>query len=151
MADRWPIVLIVEDSDEDYEATIRALRRPVVRVSYQRCVHGDDALEYLYHTGKYDTNGSAARPALILLDLNMPGMGGQAVLEQIKQDHALKSIPIIILSTSADPKDIEDCYQHGVNSYLIKPVNYQKFRVSMQSVYEFWLEVVTLPEVSEQL
>ena len=87
----------------------------------------------------------AQRPAIILLDLNLPGTDGREVLEQIKQDKSLKSIPVVIFTTSSNPRDIEACYQYGVNGYIIKPVDVNELKRTIQVFLSYWLEVNTLP------
>lgn len=87
-------------------------------------------------------------PSIILLDLNLPGTDGRKVLEEIKQDEKLKTIPVIVFTTSSNPKDIETCYRFGVNSYILKPMSVQKSKHVMQSIVDYWLSIVVLPEES---
>ena len=86
------------------------------------CASGDDALDFLYHRGRY-TPATAPRPGIILLDLNLPGTDGREVLAEIKAEHGLADIPVVVLTTSADQRDVEACYQAGANSYVQKPVD----------------------------
>jgi CheY-like chemotaxis protein len=144
--DGRPLLLIVEDNDEDYETTLRVLRKSSVERHIHRCVHGDDALDFLYKREKYaDLN--IKRPAVILLDLNLPGTDGREVLQAIKQHDTLKSIPVVILSTSSNPIDIETSYHNGANSYLVKPVDFSGFVHAMQSFDDYWFRVVVLSHV----
>jgi CheY-like chemotaxis protein len=85
---------------------------------------------------------------LILLDLNLPGTDGREVLRRIKQDDHLKTIPVIILTTSNNPKDIKACYQHGVNSYVIKPMDFKVLKHSIQTLLSYWFEITMLPSES---
>ncbi len=85
-------------------------------------------------------------PSLILLDLNLPGTDGREVLEEIKQDEKLKIIPVIVFTTSSNPKDIESCYRFGVNSYVLKPINIDKSKEVMQSIVDYWFNIAVLPE-----
>lgn len=138
-------ILLVEDSPEDFEATVRALRRAGLANPIARCEDGDDALDYLYQRGQYATPGSAPRPGIILLDLNLPGTDGREVLAELKADDALRSIPVVILTTSTDERDVTRCYSAGANSYIKKPVDLDSFMLAIQRLKEFWFEVVIVP------
>ncbi|KAB8334123.1 response regulator [Scytonema tolypothrichoides VB-61278] len=138
-------LLVVEDSDEDFEAFQRIVRKSSVYPSIYRCVDGEDALNYLLQVGDYANHTSASRPAMILLDLNLPGMDGRDVLMQIKQDATLKMIPVIIFTTSSNPKDIDVCYEHGVNGYIVKPIDLSKLKETIEVFIQYWFEITTLP------
>ncbi|MEH1814313.1 MAG: response regulator [Nostoc sp.] len=140
-----PLLLIVEDSNEDFEALQRFLGRSTIAIAIQRCVNGEQALAFLYRTGSYVERQSAPRPGLIVLDLNLPGTDGREVLRRIKQDDNLKMIPVVVFTTSNNPKDIEVCYQYGVNSYIVKPINFAQLKRDIQMLVEYWFEVTTLP------
>ncbi len=144
-SDKHPI-LIVEDSDEDFEATQRAFDKVHLANKLYRCENGDDALDYLYQRGKYLNSLESPRPSVILMDLNMPGTDGREVLTLIKNDESLKMIPVVILTTSSFEKDIEACYALGANSYIVKPVNLVKFVEAMQRLKNYWFELVVLPK-----
>lgn len=139
-------LLVIEDSDEDFEAFGRMLRKSSVANPIYRCIDGDDALDFLYHTGEYIDLAKAPRPSIILLDLNLPGTDGREVLEQLKQDNALKTIPVVVFTTSSNPKDIEVCYQYGVNGYIVKPIDVNKLRRTLQIFIDYWFEAVILPD-----
>jgi CheY-like chemotaxis protein len=139
-------LLLVEDSDEDFETFRRMMRKVSFTNPIYRCVDGDEALDFLYHTGNYIDSAQAPRPAIILLDLNLPGTDGREVLAQIKQDDALKTIPVVVFTTSSNPKDIETCYRYGVSGYIIKPINISILTRTIQIFIEYWFEVVMLPE-----
>lgn len=113
-------ILIVEDSPADYDVTYRALRKAGLANPIHRCETGDEALDFLFRQGVYAEEGKALRPGIILLDLNLPGTDGSEVLAKIKQTEDLRSILVIILTTSIDERDIERCYQAGANSYVQK-------------------------------
>lgn len=144
-----PPLLIVEDSNEDFEALQRFLQRSPKSIPIQRCVNGEQALAFLYRTGSYVDRESASRPGLIVLDLNLPGIDGREVLRRIKQDDSLKSIPVVVFTTSNNPKDVEDCYQYGVNSYIVKPINFAQLKRDVQMLVDYWFEVTTLPNRPE--
>lgn len=139
-------LLVVEDSDEDFEALCRVIKRQSVVTPIFRCTDGDDALDFLYHTGNYTNPQSAPRPAIILLDLNLPGTDGRQVLEQIKNDQDLQSIPIVVFTTSANPRDVEVCYRYSVASYLLKPIDINRLTQTIQIFVNYWLDIVILPD-----
>ena len=143
-----PPLLIIEDSNEDFEAFQRFLRQSSLTIPVYRCINGDQALAYLYRTDRYTDPESAPRPGLILLDLNLPGNDGREVLRRIKQDDDLKSVPIVIFTTSNNPKDIEACYRQGVNSYIIKPMDFSLLKRSIQTLLEYWFDITVLPNSS---
>lgn len=146
----YPTLLVVEDSDEDFEALGRIMQRTCdIEVPLTRCIDGDDALDFLTRTGDYANWEASELPGLILLDLNLPGTDGREVLAQIKQDDRLKEIPIVVLTTSSNPKDIHTCYQSGVNSYLIKPTNIEQFKASVRLFVDYWFKVVLLPSTQQ--
>jgi CheY-like chemotaxis protein len=138
-------VLLIEDSDEDYAAFVRALHGTTAAVSLHRCTRGEEGLDYLHGRGRFANPGQAPRPALILLDLNLPGTDGRELLMMIKGHEHFKNIPVVIVTTSHNPRDVEWCYNHGANSYQVKPMEYAKFRDDMQRLVEYWLSVCTLP------
>lgn len=137
-------MLLVEDSPEDREATMRAFKKAGMANPIHCCSNGDEALDYLFQRGKYADVQQAPRPNLILLDLNMPGTDGREVLAEVKKSDLLRSIPVIVLTTSTDERDIEGCYQMGANSYVKKPVDLAGFMLSVQRLKDYWFEVVIL-------
>jgi two-component system, response regulator len=139
-------ILLVEDSPEDREATERAFKRAGLANPINWCPSGDAALDFLFRRGKYADADLAPRPSVILLDLNMPGTDGRAVLAEIKRTDHLKSIPVIVLTTSTDDRDVQTCYDAGANSYVKKPVDLEGFLRSIQRLKEYWFEVVILPK-----
>ncbi len=140
-------ILLVEDSPEDYETTERAFRRSGLKNPIYRCADGDEALDFLYRRGRYADLQKAPRPGVILLDLNLPGTDGREVLNEIKTDPDLKQIPVIVLTTSKDDRDIEVCYRCGANSYIQKPVDLEGFMKAIERLNDYWFEVVILPKV----
>jgi len=139
-------LLVIEDSDEDFEALCRVMQRQTVANPVFRCTDGDEALDFLYHTGAYQDAQFAPRPSIILLDLNLPGTDGREVIQQIKQDNNLKNIPVVVLTTSANPKDIEICYRYCVASYILKPIDINRLVETVQGFITYWLDIVILPD-----
>jgi CheY-like chemotaxis protein len=138
-------LLVIEDSDEDFEALRRVMQREVIFNPVFRCSDGDEALDFLYHTGPYSDPQTAPRPSIIVIDLNLPGTDGREVISQIKQDKNLKYIPIIVLTTSSNPKDIEICYRYCIASYILKPIDIDRLVKTIQTFLTYWLDIVILP------
>ncbi|MDJ0694622.1 response regulator [Mastigocoleus sp. MO_188.B34] len=134
-------VLVIEDSDEDFEAFSRGWRKSGATNSLYRCESGDEALDFLYHRGEYTDTISSPRPCLILLDLNLPGTDGREILEEIKTDENMRSIPVVIFTTSSNPKDLEICYQKGANSYIIKPIDVKKLMETVKTLGQYWFDI----------
>ena len=140
-----PHILIVEDNEDDYEATVRSFRRAHFVNPISWCRHGQSALDFLRYEGEYQArNGSQAD--LILLDLNMPGLDGRKVLEVVKMDRGLKSIPVVVLTTSSDSKDIEDCYALGASTYIQKPVDFKGLAEAIRTMNDYWFGIALLPQ-----
>ncbi|MES1241290.1 MAG: response regulator [Acidobacteriota bacterium] len=139
-------ILLVEDSPEDFEATQRAFRKSGLKNTLRRCEDGEEALDYLFHRGRYADPESAPTPGVILLDLNLPGTDGREVLAEIKNDERLKKIPVVVLTTSVDERDINVCYRSGANSYIQKPVDIDGFVKAIERLNDYWFEVVILPK-----
>ena len=141
-------LLVVEDSDEDFEAISRILRKLGWDSHVERCFTGEACLECLevitFGTSKAK-NSSRAHPCLILLDLNLPGMDGRDALREIKTDLRFKTIPVTILTTSSNPRDVQDCYAAGANAYVQKSLDYDEWAETMRVVTDFWLRSVVLP------
>ncbi|HEX5272886.1 MAG TPA: response regulator [Gemmataceae bacterium] len=135
-------ILLVEDSPDDADLTIDALRDGRVRNRVTVVDDGVEAMAYLRRLGKYS---EAPRPDLILLDLNLPRKNGREVLAEIKQDPNLRRIPVVIMTSSDDEKDILAAYNLYVNCYITKPVDLDQFIKVVRSIEHFWLCVVKLP------
>ena len=139
------LILIVEDSPEDYDTTLRAFKRVGMKNKVIRFEMGDECLDYLFGRGEYEGK-EIVLPGLIMLDLNLPGIDGIEVLKIIKSDFKLKKIPVVVLTTSNDIKDIEKCYQLGANSYIQKPVGFEGFINAITKLKEYWFEISILPK-----
>jgi CheY-like chemotaxis protein len=139
-------ILLVEDSPEDFEATQRALRKSGLKNPLYRCADGDEALDYLFRRGAYTDPATSPCPGIILLDLNLPGTDGREVLAEIKADPQLKQIPVVVLTTSSDDRDVDACYRAGASSYIQKPVDLDGFMRAIERLNDYWFEVVILPK-----
>jgi two-component system, chemotaxis family, response regulator Rcp1 len=135
-------ILLVEDSPTDVMIATEALRNAKVLNNLYVVDNGVDALDFLYKRGKHT---DAPRPDLILLDLNLPRKSGLEVLAEIKQDPNLKAIPIVVLTTSEDEKDVVRSYKLHANCYVTKPVDFERFTEVVREVRNFWFAIVTLP------
>jgi two-component system, chemotaxis family, response regulator Rcp1 len=135
-------VLLVEDSPGDVRLTREALKDAKVHINLHVAPDGEEATAFLKREGKY---ANAPRPDLILLDLNLPKKDGREVLAEIKESEALKSIPVVVLTTSASEADILRSYRLHANCYITKPVDLEGFLTVVRSIDNFWLSVVKLP------
>jgi two-component system response regulator len=139
-------ILLVEDNPDDYEATSRAFQKANLSNPIVWCKSGREALDLLKHEGAYKDASNGSRPGLVLLDLNMPGMDGRKTLELIKQDDALKQIPVIVLTTSTDERDVQACYQAGANTYVQKPLSFDGLIEAIKRLKAYWFEIALLPK-----
>lgn len=138
-------ILLVEDNPDDYEATLRSLKKNHFMNPVHWCKSGKEALDYLCKEGSYANDDSVRKPDLVLLDLNMPGIDGRQVLERLKSDNELRSIPVVILTTSSDAKDVEQCYTIGASTYIQKPVSFEGLTEAIQKMKDYWFGVAILP------
>lgn len=139
--------LLVEDSEPDVRLTQEALREASVPTRLSVVEDGVEAIAFLRRQGRH---AGAPRPDVILLDLNLPRKDGLQVLAEIKSDDSLKRIPVIVLTTSKNEKDVSRAYSLHANCYITKPVDFGRFTEIVKSIENFWLTTVTLPsEVSE--
>lgn len=145
MDDKKRSLLIVEDSDEDFTALKRVIDKAQITNPVYRCEDGEEALDFLFHEGEYQNETLAPRPALIILDLNLPGTDGREVLAQLKQDQNFKAIPVVIFSTSSNPKDIDSCYGCGISGYLVKPMSVERLNQLVTTFLDYWFKAVELP------
>jgi len=135
-------ILLVEDDPDHADLTMEALGKGKVRNRINHVVDGVEAMAFLRREGNYR---DAPRPDLILLDLHMPRKDGREVLEEVKSDSTLKRIPVVMLTSSHDEKDILGVYDRHVNCYIVKPVDFEQFRRAVMSIEQFWFSIVKLP------
>lgn len=135
-------VLLVDDSDDDVELMRLAFHEARLMLRLNRVENGEQCMAYLRRQGEY---AEATQPDLILLDLNMPVMDGREVLAQIVVDEALRQLPVVILTTSADDRDILQMYKLRCSSYIVKPVDFNQFVRVVRGIGNYWFTVVVLP------
>ena len=140
-------ILLVEDSLEDLELTQRALRNANLGNHIQIARDGEEALEFIFCEGPYTGRRIEDTPKLILLDLKLPKVDGLEVLERIKGDPRTRHIPVVILTSSKEQVDVIKSYQLGVNSYIVKPVNFEGFTAAVQELGMYWLLLNEPPPV----
>jgi two-component system, response regulator len=141
--EEYKTIMIIEDSLDDVEAIKRAFTLNEIKNPIKHCENGEDAMDFLF-------NKSAELneiPGLILLDLNMPKTDGRVTLQIIKKDPRFAKIPVIILTTSLDERDVEKCYEYGANSYLQKPVKFEDLVSSIGKLKDFWFDVGRMPRI----
>jgi CheY-like chemotaxis protein len=132
-------ILFAEDSLDDANLTIRALKKSGFTNKLHHVKDGAEALDFLYCQGIYESRDITEKPKLILLDLKMPKISGLQVLEKIKADPTLKSVPVVILTSSKENPDIEKCYSYGANSYIVKPVDSDNFFNAIKDIGLYWM------------
>jgi CheY-like chemotaxis protein len=132
-------ILLVEDNPDHAELVMRSFEQHQIANTIYQAHNGEEALDYLFYRGQYTDPQSAPRPDVILLDLRLPRVNGLEVLKEIKNDAALRKIPVVILTTSEAEQDVAKAYEHHANSYLVKPVNFTKFSHLMDELGFYWL------------
>lgn len=139
-------ILLVEDNPDDVELTIHALKKNNIVNLVEIVRDGQEALDYLFYTGKY-TNSTLPLPGLILLDLKLPKVDGIEILKNIKVDRKLKLIPVVVLTSSKEERDVIESYNLGVNSYIRKPVDFDQFVETVKQIGFYWLLINEPPPV----
>ncbi|MBL4720709.1 MAG: response regulator [Alphaproteobacteria bacterium] len=139
-------ILIADDDPDDRLLIEECLREARVSNNITFVEDGVELMDYLYRRGKYSDRSDAFMPGLILLDLNMPRKDGREALKEIRADENLRRIPVIALTTSKEEVDIFRTYDLGVSSYITKPVSFDEFVKTLNTVSEYWLQIVHLPK-----
>ena len=137
-------ILFAEDSDDDAMLTIRALKKSGFANKLHHVKNGAEAIDFMYRKGVYASRSIKEQPKLILLDLKMPKMSGMDVLEKIKADPDLRSIPVVILTSSKEDPDIQKAYALGANSYITKPVESDNFFQAIKELGLYWMVISQL-------
>lgn len=132
-------ILIVEDNPEDAEIALRALKKNKLANNVLVVEDGEEALDFVFKKGKYSHDKRRCRPKIILLDLNLPKISGIEVLKELKRNNITKMIPVIVLTSSKEEQDMVESYEFGVNSYIVKPVDFDKFVQAVNDLGVYWL------------
>lgn len=141
-----PITILMADDDAGDQLLARdALQESRLRNDLRFVADGEELLAYLRREGRYADPGTSPRPGLVLLDLNMPRMDGREALARIKADPALRSIPVVVMTTSDLPDDVAASYASGANSYIAKPITFEGLVTVMRELGRYWMEIVELP------
>jgi CheY-like chemotaxis protein len=140
-------ILLVEDNPNDVELTLRALKRQNLANKVFVVKDGAEALEFLFATGAHADRDVENSPRVVLLDLKLPKVDGLEVLRRIKSDERAKAIPVVVLTSSREQRDVVESYQLGVNSYIVKPVDFEKFVQAVSEVGLYWV-LLNQPPVS---
>ncbi len=140
-------ILLVDNNDDHYILIRDALQQASFLHEVRRVKNGEELLDYLLHRGSYADPAASPPPSLILLDLNMPKKDGREALKEIKSDPVLRRIPVVILTTSNAEKDILDCYDYGANTFIRKPMDFDKLVEVLKVVVRYWSEISELPPI----
>jgi len=139
-------ILLVEDNPDDAMLSIMAIEESRVVNKIIHLKDGADALDYIFHAGKYASQPVDNHPKIILLDLKMPKISGLEVLRRLKADDEMKKIPVIVFTSSNEDPDVKECYSLGVNSYVVKPLNFSQFKKAVNEIGLYWAVLNYMPE-----
>jgi len=142
-------VLLVEDNDIDAASMLRVAQAMPFSAPIRRLRSGEEAVDYLWRRGEFEAKEHSPTPLLILLDIHLPGLSGLDVLNELKGDERLRTVPVIMFSSSRNPEDINASYREGANSYLHKPRAVDELRKATEALSQFWLRVAVLPPGEE--
>jgi two-component system response regulator len=132
-------ILLVEDNPNDMELTIRALKKNNIANDIHTVTDGAEALDYFFAKGDYSDRDILKNPKLVILDLKLPKVDGLEILRQIKQDERTKTIPVVVLTSSKEESDVVASYKLGANSFIVKPVDFEKFITTVKELGMYWL------------
>lgn len=138
-------ILIVEDSDEDFEAMMWARQKSSIATPALRCTNGEDAIDSLFRRREYHDLKTTNRPVVVMLELNLPGTDGRSVLSAINENEHLKLTPVMIPAASAKLANVEVCYRRGANSFILNPLKLSRLRKILQNLVSYWVDAVYLP------
>jgi two-component system response regulator len=144
------IILLVEDNADDEALTLRALRKNNIRNDVVVARDGVQAMDYLFGQGAHEGRDTSVLPQLVLLDLNLPKVGGLEVLQKIRGDERTKRLPVVILTSSKEERDLLDGYERGANSYVRKPVDFTEFADAVRQLGLYWLVLNESPPESRR-
>lgn len=132
-------ILLIEDNPDEAQLTIRGLRNHHLANQLKHIDDGEEALEFIYSTGRYADNLHPFNPKLILLDLKLPKVDGLEILKRLKSDERTRLFPVVVLTSSKEEKDVIESYRLGVNSYIVKPVNFESFSKAVLELGFYWM------------
>lgn len=138
MSNDYVDILLVEDNPHDAELALHALKHGRIANNILVIRDGAEALDFIFGTGDYEGRDAAERPKIILLDLKLPLVDGLEVLRQVKRDERTRTIPVVVLTSSREERDIVESYDLGVNSYIVKPVDFEQFAESVRRIGLYW-------------
>lgn len=145
MNDQLVEILLVEDNPDDRELALHALRRNKLANAIHAVADGEEALDFLFARGAFAGRRGIQMPKLILLDLKLPKVDGLEVLRELKADPAMRAIPVVVMTSSREEQDLVRSYQFGVNSYIIKPVDFPQFTEAVRQLGLYWILLNQLP------
>ncbi|HKE85959.1 MAG TPA: response regulator [Vicinamibacterales bacterium] len=140
-------ILLVEDNADDVELTLRAFRKSDLLNTVTVVRDGVEALDYLLATGEYAERDANALPDLVLLDIKLPRVDGLQVLERLRANPRTRLLPVVVLTSSAEPRDLLTCYSLGANSYVRKPIDFKQFSRALQQIGSYWLQTNQAPPI----
>ena len=138
-------ILLVEDNPDDVEITLRAFHKVRLANTVHVVRDGQEALDFVFREGDYSDRADAPQPDVILLDLNLPKVNGLEVLDKIRASDGLSSLPVIVLTVSEQQEDVRESYKLGANTFITKPVDFEKFVHAMEILDEYWMVIARLP------
>lgn len=141
----FPQILLVEDNPNDAELSIRSLRKNIPPESLVHVKDGQEALDFLFGVGAYANRDAKVKPKVVLLDLKLPKVNGIEVLRQIRANPSTKLLPVVVLTSSREDCDLIDSYNLGANSYIVKPVDFEKFTEAVSHLGVYWTELNETP------
>ncbi len=138
-------ILLVEDNPNDVELTLRAFKKHNLANKVHVVSDGQEALDFIFCTGAYSNRDFKKPPKIVLLDLKLPKVNGKEVLQKIKSDERTKTIPVVVMTSSQEEKDVFESYRLGVNSFVVKPVNFEKFVETVSELGLYWMVINNPP------
>jgi two-component system response regulator len=145
------IILLIEDNPDDVALTIRAFEKNRIKNKVIIAEDGVEALDYIFRKGKYSERNINENPALVLLDINLPKINGFEILKKIRENESSKLLPVVILTSSKEEMDIIKGYKYGANSYIRKPVDFEKFFEVIQTLGLYWLILNEIPNSGKNI
>ncbi len=139
-------ILLVEDNPQDAEMTLRALRRNNLANRVHWVKDGEEALEFMFRTGAYAARDPASTPKIVMLDIKMPKVDGIEVLRRLKADPQTRPVPVVVMTSSNEERDVVESYRLGVNSYIVKPVQFESFLETVAKIGLYWVLTNRVPQ-----